>query len=1079
MKRMLFNATQPEELRVALVDGQKLYDLDIEAAGREQKKANIYKAKITRIEPSLEAAFVDYGSQRHGFLPLKEISRDYFDPNYHQGNGKVNIKEALKEGQELIVQVEKEERGNKGAALTTFISLAGRYLVLMPNNPRAGGVSRRISGDDRSDIREAMEDLDIPDHMGLIVRTAGVGKNAEDLQWDLNYLITLWNAIEKASSEREAPFLIYQESNVIIRAIRDYLRNDIAEIMIDDKSTYDRAKEFMQLVMPHNLGKIKYYHDKVPLFTRFQIESQIESAFRREVQLPSGGAIVLDHTEALISIDINSARATKGGDIEETALNTNLEAAQEIARQLRLRDLGGLIVIDFIDMTQPKNQRDVENTLKEALKMDRARVQLGRISRFGLLEMSRQRIRPSLGESSQTVCPRCEGQGTVRSTESLSLSILRLIEEDAMKENTVKIVAQLPVNVATFLLNEKREAVSEIEHRQRVSVVLVPNHSFESPHFEIERIRAQDVKPGKRSQYSYELSVERDVTPDYNVEAEKPRSEQPAVQDIIPMQPAPLQKIVKKPGLLQRIITNLFGPSEKAPVVAKKVTAESKREPSTAGNKSQQSRRTGRGRSSNQPQQKSTQGQSRRQRGKRNESGDNVSSLDNNQSAASQDNNNRNKNSQAAILYNQAKDAVVEKEPTELQVAADLDNVNADAKEKSADRRSRNANSESDARQNRRGKRGGRRRRRDRDGNLISANGSGNANTNAAVASGDTHQERTGSDTGATTQSTVSTGSSVAASNTEASSANTARAPVEPTSRPTTPTGTNIASESQTSQNGTSGRPEANVARTSRSEPVSGDSQNAPLSQPYQQQPVRDADSGVSSNSPTPPSATATSNVSSSEAPALQAQPHRNEFAAPASTPTDSKPSVANSASLSTSSGHDAVAPASSNTMLASGTSHNSISQQTAANNESTNGQPDNRMASEPEIRSEKHNIGNRADANVGSVNQSNRAVAAVNAGVQAAPLYSPTPKTNSVGVSNSQHVTESSKSPEIAVAAVDTGSSSAPTSNIKPLNSLATDTHAENKDRSAAESNKDSHAAINSSAESYSGDRNNRNDEK
>ena len=362
MKRMLFNATQPEELRVALVDGQKLYDLDIEAAGREQKKANIYKAKITRIEPSLEAAFVDYGSQRHGFLPLKEISRAYFDSGYQQSGGRINIKEALKEGQELIVQVEKEERGNKGAALTTFISLAGRYLVLMPNNPRAGGVSRRISGDDRSEVREAMAALDIPEDMGLIVRTAGVGKNAEDLQWDLNYLITLWSAIEKASSEREAPFLIYQESNVIIRAIRDYLRNDIAEIMIDDKATYDKAKEFMQLVMPHNLGKIKYYHDKVPLFTRFQIESQIESAFRREVQLPSGGAIVLDHTEALISIDINSARATKGGDIEETALNTNVEAAQEIARQLRLRDLGGLIVIDFIDMTQPKNQREVENT---------------------------------------------------------------------------------------------------------------------------------------------------------------------------------------------------------------------------------------------------------------------------------------------------------------------------------------------------------------------------------------------------------------------------------------------------------------------------------------------------------------------------------------------------------------------------------------------------------------------------------------------------------------------------------------------------------------------------------------------
>ena len=455
MKRMLFNATQPEELRVAMVDGQRLYDLDIETAGREQKKANIYKGRITRIEPSLEAAFVDYGSERHGFLPLKEISRSYFKPGVKLGGGRVNIKDVLKEGTEVIIQVDKEERGNKGAALTTFISLAGRYLVLMPNNPRAGGVSRRIVGDERNLIRDALAALEIPEDMGLIVRTAGVGKNPEELQWDLDYLLQLWEAIDKASKERSSPFLIYQESNVIIRAIRDYLRKDIAEILIDDKETHKKASEFMELVMPHNLNKIKFYDDKVPLFTRYQIESQIETAFQREVRLPSGGAVVIDHTEALISIDINSSRATKGSDIEDTALNTNREAAEEIARQLRLRDLGGLVVIDFIDMYASRNQREVENTLKEALKMDRARVQIGRISRFGLLEMSRQRLRPSLGESVQIVCPRCEGHGTIRSIESLALSILRIIEEDSMKEQTARIVAQVPVNVATFLLNEK------------------------------------------------------------------------------------------------------------------------------------------------------------------------------------------------------------------------------------------------------------------------------------------------------------------------------------------------------------------------------------------------------------------------------------------------------------------------------------------------------------------------------------------------------------------------------------------------------------------------------------------------
>jgi len=564
MKRMLFNATQPEELRVALVDGQRLYDLDIESAGREQKKANIYKGRITRLEPSLEAAFVDYGSTRHGFLPLKEISRIYFDPSVDLSGGRINIKDVIKEGQEVIVQIEKEERGNKGAALTTFISLAGRYLVLMPNNPRAGGVSRRIVGDDRQEIRDALAALDIPLDMGIIVRTAGVGRNTEELQWDLNYLLQLWDAIEKAANEREAPFLIYQESNVIIRALRDYLRSDISELIVDEQETYNRIREFMQLVMPHNMEKVKLYHEKVPLFTRFQIESQIETAFQREVRLPSGGAIVMDHTEALISIDINSSRATKGGDIEETALNTNCEAAEEIARQLRLRDLGGLIVIDFIDMTSNRNQREVENTLREALKMDRARVQIGRISRFGLLEMSRQRLRPSLGESSQVVCPRCQGQGTVRSTESLALSVLRIIEEEAMKEQTAKIVVQLPVNVATYLLNEKRQTLSEIESRQKIALLLLPNESFETPHYDIQRIKTNEVGQLATGQSSYEMTVEREEAPESMAETQKAQVEVPAVKSVVPSQPAPPPQSVgrNEPGFFKRLISSLFGSAD-------------------------------------------------------------------------------------------------------------------------------------------------------------------------------------------------------------------------------------------------------------------------------------------------------------------------------------------------------------------------------------------------------------------------------------------------------------------------------------------------------------------------------------
>ena len=487
---MLINATQQEELRVALVDGQRLYDLDIESPGHEQKKANIYKGKITRIEPSLEAAFVDYGAERHGFLPLKEIAREYFPANY-SSHGRPNIKDVLREGQEVIVQIDKEERGNKGAALTTFISLAGSYLVLMPNNPRAGGISRRIEGDDRTELKEALASLELPDGMGLIVRTAGVGKSAEALQWDLSFRLKHWEAIQKAAESRPAPFLIHQESNVIVRAFRDYLRQDIGEILIDNPKVMEMARQHISaLGRPDFSSKIKLYTGEIPLFSHYQIESQIESAFQREVRLPSGGSIVIDSTEALTAIDINSARATRGGDIEETAFNTNLEAADEIARQLRLRDLGGLIVIDFIDMTPVRHQRAVENRLREAVRQDRARIQISHISRFGLLEMSRQRLSPSLGESSHHVCPRCSGTGTVRDNESLSLSILRLIEEEALKENTKEVHAIVPVPIASYLLNEKRAAVSAIESRQGgVRCIIVPNDEMETPHYSVLRVR--------------------------------------------------------------------------------------------------------------------------------------------------------------------------------------------------------------------------------------------------------------------------------------------------------------------------------------------------------------------------------------------------------------------------------------------------------------------------------------------------------------------------------------------------------------------------------------------------------------
>jgi ribonuclease E len=552
MKRMLINATQPEELRIALVDGQTLYDLDVETPHHQKKKANIYKGRITRIEPSLEAAFVDYGAERHGFLPFKEVADEYY-PDSKPESGRFTIKDVLKEGQEVIVQVQKEERGNKGAALTTQITLAGPYTVMMPNNPKAGGISRRIEGEDRSEIRDALRDLDIPEGMGMIIRTAGVGKSAEELQWGVNYLIQLWDAILKAANDRPAPFLVHQESDIVTLAIRDYLRQDIGEILIDDMDTFHRAREFIQLVMPQQVYKVKPYQDKVPLFTRYQIESQIESAYQREVKLPSGGAIVIDITEALTAIDINSSRSTKGGDIEETAFHTNMEAACEIARQLRLRDIGGLVVIDFIDMHSSKHQRDVENKIKDAVKSDRARVQIGKISRFGLLEMSRQRLRPSIEESTQIVCPRCNGVGVIRGVESLGLSILRLLEEEAMKENTRRVTVQLPVDVATFLLNEKRAQITRIEDRHKLHIMIVPNEHLQTPQYSLERVRnGEEMAHGA----SYEIKTM--ILPEDHLVTEAPKviiQEEPAVKNLQPSAPPPSAAVAveKKPGLLSRM----------------------------------------------------------------------------------------------------------------------------------------------------------------------------------------------------------------------------------------------------------------------------------------------------------------------------------------------------------------------------------------------------------------------------------------------------------------------------------------------------------------------------------------------
>src|SRR3984957_13432180 len=572
MKRMLVNATQEEELRVALVDGQKLFDLSIELPSREQKKANVYKGRISRVEPSLEACFVDYGAQRHGFLPLKEVSRDFF--RQQPQGGRMNIRELLTEGQDLIVQVEKEERGTKGAALTTFVSLAGRFLVLMPNNPRAGGVSRRIEGEDRDQMREVMNQLQIPDGMGAIIRTAGVGRTVEELQWDLDNLKTQWEQIEAAAKDRPAPFLVFRESDAVTRAMRDYLSDDIGEVLVDNDAAFQKAQEYMQRFMPTDAQRrLKMYVDDIPLFTRFQIESQIESAYAHKVSLPSGGSIVIDYTEALVSIDINSARATRGGDIETTATNTNLEAADEIARQLRIRDIGGLIVIDFIDMESAKNQRDVEDRLRDAMKMDRARIQIGRLSRFGLLEMSRQRLRPSLGETSHIVCPRCVGIGSIRSVESMALAILRLIGEELRKDRTARVVVQVPVEVATYIFNEKREWLRTLEDKSEMALLIVPNPHIQTPEYSISRVRDDEAELPENKQASYLLPTAPTVAEPTSASEQKPVLEAAAVATLLPATAAP-QSIqaaaaavpaAPRRGLWERLKTWLGGEPSAAP----------------------------------------------------------------------------------------------------------------------------------------------------------------------------------------------------------------------------------------------------------------------------------------------------------------------------------------------------------------------------------------------------------------------------------------------------------------------------------------------------------------------------------
>ena len=607
MKRMLINASQPEEVRVALVDGQKLHDLDIENVGREQKKASIFKARITRVEPSLEAAFIDYGAERHGFLPLKDISREYFLKKPGSGS-RLLIQELVKEGQEIVVQVDKEERGNKGAALTTFISLAGRYMVLMPNNPRAGGISRRIEGEDRDQLREAMGQLDIPQGMGVIIRTAGIGRSAEELQWDLNYLLQIWEAVSRAAETEKAPKLLYQENSVILRAIRDNLRKDVGEVLIDGAEAYQEARTFIDQVMPNYGERLKFYEDQIPLFSRYQIESQIESAFQHTVKLPSGGSIVIDPTEALVSIDINSARATKGSDIEETALNTNLEAAEEIARQLRLRDVGGLLVIDFIDMTSVKNQRAVENRMREALEPDRARIQTGRISRFGLMEMSRQRLRPSLEELTTEVCPRCTGQGRIRDTRSLALAILRVLEEECLKEHSSSIRAMVPLNIASFLLNEKRQDVADIERRTKTHVVIVPNVNMETPQFDVQRLREDHVlEEGEVPSYELAETLQspepavpaaRQVAPAETaaVRAIQPTTPAPSADRTPVEESAPAEAKPKGPNLVSRLIKSLFTDGDSQPEESPRPQRQARARSRQANDSGRQSQKAGNGR---------------------------------------------------------------------------------------------------------------------------------------------------------------------------------------------------------------------------------------------------------------------------------------------------------------------------------------------------------------------------------------------------------------------------------------------------------------------------------------------------
>ncbi len=721
MKRMLINATQPEELRVALVDGQRLYDVDIESASREQKKSNIYKAKVVRIEPSLEAAFVDFGAERHGFLPFKEIARSLFKEKDDGGRGRFNIKDHLQVGQELIVQVEKPERGNKGAALTTFVSLAGRYLVLMPNNPRAGGVSRQIEGDDRSEAREAMSSVSIPTGMGMILRTAGVGKSGEELQWDLDYLLKVWEAIESAAKERSAPFLIYRESEVIIRAIRDYLRQDINEILIDNEEVYNRAHEFMSQVMPHNLNKLKLYTEHDPLFTRYQVENQIESAFAREVTLPSGGAVIIDHTEALITIDINSARATAGGDIEETALNTNLEAAEEIARQLRLRDIGGLIVIDFIDMMNAKNQREVENRLRECVKDDRARVQINRLSRFGLLEMSRQRLRPSLGESSHIVCPRCSGTGHLRSVESLSLSVFRIIEEEAMKENTAKVIAHLPVEVATFLLNEKRRGLREIETRLDVELILIPKAELETPRYKVQRLRKNDEEQlSEVQQSSYKLSLDEDSEEEEETGIPGKQSlDQPVVKQVMPNRPSPQNEprqetatdssaasnnatSNKGKGLISRLFGSLFGVPESEGAATAETEQSSAQSSAPASGSPRSSSSSGR----------------------RSQSGSGSRGNAGNQRDRGRRSNKRSSNTSSSNTADSSSSNAAEETTTSSAASSGNNNAAASSDDSSESRKTRSSS--------RRGRRGGRRRRRNDSSNTGDGRGQGGDSSSSA-----------------------------------------------------------------------------------------------------------------------------------------------------------------------------------------------------------------------------------------------------------------------------------------------------------------------------------------------------------